>query len=135
LTSAFASSEPGSAASPEEARAAKRRLRSLCQQMRDELGAPYQRQASDLISAQIEAWEPFRNAGVVLSFLPMRGEVDLRPLIFHFPQKRWAIPRVVEGPRGTWNSTPIGTTASFGIATGCLNPIRPYRKSLPRRPI
>jgi len=98
LTSAFASSEPGSAASPEEARAAKRRLRSLCQQMRDELGAPYQRQASDLISAQIEAWEPFRNAGVVLSFLPMRGEVDLRPLIFHFPQKRWAIPRVVEGP-------------------------------------
>lgn len=98
MTNAFESSALGSAASPEEARAAKRRLRSLCQQMRDELGAPYQRQASDLICAQIEAWEPFRYAGVVLSFLPMRGEVDLRPLLLKFPHKRWAIPRVVEGP-------------------------------------
>jgi 5-formyltetrahydrofolate cyclo-ligase len=98
LTNGFESSAPGSAASPEEARASKRRLRSLCQQMRDELGAPYQRQASDLICIQIEAWEPFRNAAVVFSFLPMRGEVDLRRLFSQFPLKRWGIPRVVEEP-------------------------------------
>jgi len=98
LTSAFENSAPGSAGSPEESRAAKRRLRSLSQQIRDQLGAAYQQQASELICAQIGAWELFCAASVVLAYLPMRGEIDLRPLFSQFPEKRWAIPRVVETP-------------------------------------
>jgi 5-formyltetrahydrofolate cyclo-ligase len=82
----------------EEARAAKRRLRALCQEMRDQLGAAYQREASERICAYLEAWEAFSGAVAVLTYLPMRGEVDLRPLTTHFPKKRWGIPRVVETP-------------------------------------
>jgi 5-formyltetrahydrofolate cyclo-ligase len=34
----------------------------------------------------------------VFPYLPMRGEVDLRPLIATAPRLRWAVPRVVDYP-------------------------------------
>lgn len=46
----------------------------------------------------INAWPVFPASGVVFTYLPMRGEVDLRPLIATAPHLRWAIPRVVDSP-------------------------------------
>ena len=67
--------------------------------MRDELGPAFRVQASQEISARILRWDGFPAAGVVFAYLPMRGEVDLRPLMAVAPPKvRWAIPRVAEGP-------------------------------------
>jgi 5-formyltetrahydrofolate cyclo-ligase len=66
--------------------------------VRDELGQPDRERASERICDRIQEWSVFRSAGVVFTYLPMRGEVDLRPLIDEAPQIQWAIPRVVEAP-------------------------------------
>lgn len=77
---------------------AKRALRARCRKVRDELGAAFRDQASRRICDLIAAWEGFRSARVVFTYLPMRGEVDLRPLFDHAPHIQWVIPRVVEAP-------------------------------------
>jgi len=88
----------GDAASSEAVRLAKRALRARCRQVRDELGADCREQASERICKRIEQWDTFRSAKVALTYLPMRGEVDLRTLLDECPQIQWAIPRVVETP-------------------------------------
>jgi 5-formyltetrahydrofolate cyclo-ligase len=77
---------------------AKRALRARCRRVRDELGQTYREQASHRICERMEQWDVFLSAKVIFTYLPMRGEVDLRPLFTHAPQIRWAIPRVVETP-------------------------------------
>jgi 5-formyltetrahydrofolate cyclo-ligase len=77
---------------------AKRALRARCRQAREELGPAYREQASQRICERIEAWGGFRSARVIFAYLPMRGEVDLRPLFAQSPAIQWAIPRVVEAP-------------------------------------
>jgi 5-formyltetrahydrofolate cyclo-ligase len=79
-------------------RLAKRALRARCRRARDELGPETQEQASHRICERIEGWEGFRSARVIFTYLPMRGEVDLRPLFEHAPTIQWAIPRVIEAP-------------------------------------
>ncbi len=73
----------------------KRQLRQDCQQIRSGLAAEIRRQASESICRHIEAWPTFQHATVISAFLPMRGEVDLRPLLERHPEKRWALPRIL----------------------------------------
>jgi 5-formyltetrahydrofolate cyclo-ligase len=40
------------------------------------------------------AWLSPRLPGTISAFLPMEGEVDLRPLFYRLPGWRWALPRV-----------------------------------------
>jgi len=77
---------------------AKEKLRARCRQARDDLGGEYRDQASEHICERIREWPGFATTDVVFTYLPMRGEVDLRPLIAAAPHLHWAIPRVVDSP-------------------------------------
>jgi len=76
----------------------KSQLRARCLQVRSELGQAYRDQASEQICERIREWGAFPPSGIVFTYLPMRGEVDLRPLIAAVPHLRWAIPRAVDSP-------------------------------------
>jgi 5-formyltetrahydrofolate cyclo-ligase len=88
----------GDAAPSEAIGRAKQALRARCRRVRDELGDSRRAQASERICERIREWSAFRSATVVFTYLPMRGEVDLRPLLDEASRIRWAIPRVVEAP-------------------------------------
>jgi 5-formyltetrahydrofolate cyclo-ligase len=49
---------------------------------------------SDRITAGLFTWLSARLPGTITAFLPMEGEVDLRPLFTRLPGWRWALPRV-----------------------------------------
>jgi 5-formyltetrahydrofolate cyclo-ligase len=66
--------------------------------LREELAEAFRAEASQRICERIRAWAEFPSSGSVLTYLPMKGEVDLRPLIDAAPGIRWAIPRVVHAP-------------------------------------
>ena len=51
-------------------------------------------EVSDRIVAGLFTWLSARLPGTVTAFLPMEGEVDLRPLFSRLPGWRWALPRV-----------------------------------------
>lgn len=89
---------PHRAPDPSASKGAKKQLRAVCRQRRDELGEDHRRQASERICGSIRDWPPFRSARVVFAYLPMPGELDLRPLIAASPGAQWAIPRVVDSP-------------------------------------
>ena len=57
---------------------AKKQLRALCRQRRDELGEDFRQQASERICASIQEWPAFHSARVVFAYLPIKGEVDLQ---------------------------------------------------------
>ncbi len=76
----------------------KKQLRALCRQRRDELGTGFRDRASATICERIQEWPAFRSARVVFAYLPIKGEVDLQPLIARAPETQWAIPRIVRTP-------------------------------------
>ena len=76
----------------------KKQLRALCRQRRDDLGEDYRQRASERICASIQEWPAFHSARIVFAYLPIKGEVDLRPLIGASPAATWAIPRIVHTP-------------------------------------
>jgi len=51
-------------------------------------------QDSKAVCSWIESWQPFKAASTVLTYLPMRNEVDLTALITQCPQKKWVIPLI-----------------------------------------
>lgn len=51
---------------------------------------------NDQIAAGLFAWLSPRLPGTISAFLPMEGEVDLRPLMQRLPGWRWVLPRVEE---------------------------------------
>jgi 5-formyltetrahydrofolate cyclo-ligase len=73
----------------------KNQYRQRCRQIRQALGAETRLQASRAICAQIETWTVFQRAQVVLIYLPMKSEVDLRPLLERHPEKEWLVPRII----------------------------------------
>lgn len=73
----------------------KRQLRLQCRERRKLLGRQARDLASQAICGQIEIWQTFQDSDAILTYLPMRGEVDLRPLLEHHPGKRWVVPRVI----------------------------------------
>jgi len=82
---------------------AKRQLRVESQQARKALGEDFQRQASAAICCHIEAWPLFQRSETVSTYMPMRGEVDLRPLLERHPYKRWLLPRIQPEGRMTFH--------------------------------
>jgi 5-formyltetrahydrofolate cyclo-ligase len=73
---------------------AKRLMRMRCRRQRDELGEEKRREAGLAICQHIESWPRFESAEAILTYMPMRGEVDLRPLLERHPAKHWALPRI-----------------------------------------
>ena len=71
--------------------------------MRKALGEDFQRQASAAICAHIESWPLFRASETILTYMPMRGEVDLRPLLERHARKRWLLPRILPEGRMTFH--------------------------------
>jgi 5-formyltetrahydrofolate cyclo-ligase len=65
---------------------------SLRNRMR-ELG-PLPPEVSVRVGAGLFAWLSPRLPGTISAFLPMEGEVDLRPLMSRLPGWRWVLPRV-----------------------------------------
>ena len=79
---------------PENITDIKKQLRQSCREKRASLGKDYHLKASLMICHQIETWEVFQNAVIILSYLPMRDEVDLLSLMENHPQKNWLLPRI-----------------------------------------
>ncbi|HEY3311629.1 MAG TPA: 5-formyltetrahydrofolate cyclo-ligase [Anaerolineales bacterium] len=74
----------------------KQLLRRQCRHTRLALGEATHRQASQEICAHIARWTLFRQACSVLTYMPIKAEVDLRPLLEEFPGKAWVLPRIDE---------------------------------------
>jgi len=73
----------------------KRQLRRSCRQVREELGEAIRQTASLSICAWIETWRIFHRSSVILTYMPITGEVDLTPLFERHPDKNWVLPRIV----------------------------------------
>ncbi|MDQ3004844.1 MAG: 5-formyltetrahydrofolate cyclo-ligase [Chloroflexota bacterium] len=68
--------------------------------MRKKFGDEFRRQASQAICARLAPWDIFRTSDVILTYMPLGTEVDLRPLLADFPEKRWLLPRILAGENG-----------------------------------
>ena len=75
-------------------------LRKRCKTIRKELGEETRQQASSTICAHLAAWDIFQESKSILTYMPMRTEVDLRSLLKNFPEKHWSLPRLLPGERG-----------------------------------
>jgi 5-formyltetrahydrofolate cyclo-ligase len=53
--------------------------------------------SSQAVCAHLSNWHPFQQATTALGFLAFRNEIDLSHLFERWPNKRWLVPRVVEG--------------------------------------
>ena len=73
----------------------KAQLRQRCRAIRKSLGEEKRSQASLAICERIERWNIFRVSETVLTYMPIRAEVDLTPLLELYPQKRWVLPRIL----------------------------------------
>jgi len=99
---------------------AKRLMRMRCRQRRDELDEEARRSASLEICGYIEAWPQFESAGAILTYMPMRGEVDLRPLLEAYPAKKWLLPRIQSEGRMVFHTYDPGRLVRH--AYGMLEP-------------
>lgn len=62
---------------------------------------------SDRITAGLFAWLSARLPGTISAFLPMEGEVDLRPLFDRLPGWRWVLPRVEQDRSVTFRDAAV----------------------------
>ncbi len=79
-------------------------LRKQLHQRRDNLAVDFRREASLSICKHIQDWEIFKDAQVIQTYLPMRSEVDLTPLLEEHPLKQWVIPRILPEGRMAFQS-------------------------------
>ncbi len=75
-------------------------LRQRCKAIRKGLGEETRQQASRAICAHLADWDIFQTAETILTYMPIRGEVDLHSLLTDFPEKRWLLPRIIPGVEG-----------------------------------
>ena len=73
----------------------KSRLRQHCRALRKSLGEETRTRASLAICARVENWNLFQQSRTVLTYMPIKSEVDLTPLLERYPQKRWVLPRIL----------------------------------------
>lgn len=78
----------------------KAQLRKRCKAVRKELGEEVRQNASGAICAHLTAWNIFQISEIILTYMPIRDEVDLRSLMMDFPGKRWLLPRIIPGEEG-----------------------------------
>ena len=74
---------------------AKIRLRKRCRQLRAALGDETRARASQSICERLENWMIFRQSQTILTYMPIKGEVDLTPLLDRHPEKYWVLPRII----------------------------------------
>jgi len=98
----------------------KHQLREQCRQVRKSLGEDFQRQAIAAICRYIESWPLFQGCKTILTYMPMRGEVDLRPLLERYPHKRWLLPRIL--PEGRMIFHPYDPERLIRHPYGMLEP-------------
>lgn len=73
----------------------KSRLRRQCRAIRKALGEETRCRASLAVCRHIEDWDVFQTSETVLTYMPIKSEVDLTPLLERHPRKRWVLPRIV----------------------------------------
>jgi len=74
---------------------AKIRLRKRCRQLRAALGDETRARASQSICERLENWMIFRQSQTILTYMPIKGEVDLTSLLDRHPEKYWVLPRII----------------------------------------
>lgn len=70
-------------------------IRKECRKDRQALESDFRKQASQAICVQIENWPVFQQTQVILTYMPVKSEVDLRSLIEKHPGKSWVLPRIL----------------------------------------
>jgi 5-formyltetrahydrofolate cyclo-ligase len=78
----------------------KSQLRKRCKSIRNGLSDAIRSDSSRAICAQLGSWDIFQATESVLTYMPIREEVDLRALLIDFPEKRWLLPRIIPGEDG-----------------------------------
>ena len=73
----------------------KSQLRKHCRTIRKELGEERRTQASLSICGRLEGWSALQQALTILTYMPIKSEVDLTPLLERYPHKRWVLPRII----------------------------------------
>ena len=86
---------------PYEADLVKVELRARMRASLRSLDAATRAEESTGIRAAIRAWPQWAGAGVVMGFLPLPGEVDLRPLLAHAIERGVTVAVPVARPDGT----------------------------------
>jgi len=77
----------------------KAQFRKQCRRLRQSLPEDQRASASRAICARIADWEIFENAQTILTYMPVKAEVDLRLLLQSHPHKIWVLPRIQPGPQ------------------------------------
>lgn len=73
----------------------KENIRKQCRQIRSAMNKLILQRYCQEICAAIENWYIFKNAEVILTYMPIKSEVNLRPLIDDYPHKKWVLPRII----------------------------------------
>ena len=73
----------------------KSELRKHCRAIRKSLGDEQRAQASESICKHIEEWDIFQRSEVILTYMPIKAEVNLTPLLNLYPNKNWILPRII----------------------------------------
>jgi 5-formyltetrahydrofolate cyclo-ligase len=73
----------------------KSQLRQHCRKLRASLGEETRVRTSLSICDALEGWPIFQQSESILTYMPIKGEVDLTPLLTRHPEKRWLLPRII----------------------------------------
>lgn len=73
----------------------KSQLRKICRTIRKELGEERRAQANLSICKWIDGWDVFQQSHTILTYMPIKFEADLTPLLEGHPHKRWILPRII----------------------------------------
>lgn len=74
---------------------AKSQLRQQCRKLRASLDEETRARASQSICERVETWPIFQQSHAILTYMPIKGEVDLTPLLTRHPEKQWILPRIL----------------------------------------
>lgn len=80
---------------PDERIEAKAQLRSHCRKLRAALGDETRARASQTICDELSTWPIFQQSKTILTYMPIKDEVDLTALLSCHPEKRWVLPRIL----------------------------------------
>jgi 5-formyltetrahydrofolate cyclo-ligase len=109
----------------------KQHLRHQCKVVRRELGDETRRHASQAICARLATWDVFRASNIILTYMRIGTEVDLRPLLADFPKKRWLLPRIIPGEDGCMVFHPYDPHNLILHSFGMANPAPHLRQVSP----
>ena len=70
-------------------------LRQQYRKLRATLGDETRARASQSICGELEKWTAFQQTETILTYMPIKNEVDLTPLLTRHSEKRWVLPRII----------------------------------------